>query len=711
MENYLHTTPEMLATPSQTPESMASGSASASVPVLAPPPASAPVQKITRGHSCILCQQRKVKCDRQKPCSNCIKARVECVPSAPAAPRRRRKKFSEQDLGSKLKKYEMLLKKHGIKIEEDDHEPLDDPTDSHFHEARGEFRRGLTMGLPPRDDDKGMLFRDKENSRYVEKYEHSILLSTKMLTGEVLYGKILEMRLKDPITKESLQIQASSDDEINESGLYPEPERFLVGHGVPPTDLYSCHPPVGQIFRLWQTFLVNVNPLVKIFHAPTVQQTLIDATSDLHYIPKHVEALMFAIYLLAVTSMQPEECETMLGDTKNNLLKKFSTSVQQALINARLLKSLNLTTLQAFVLYILAVRKCYDPHSMWILTGSAVRIAQRLGIHRDGADHQISPFDVEMRRRTCGRSSSLTDKPLNWQELGFLSGTFKVGKDLTMHPDLGPEHMSKKDKSIDELEVIFQEKFIRFCDPSIPAHLLAIYMSKSVLCTMRIMAHHPRQYPDKGASMPQKEKDMLFKLSLNELEISSMVHGDNSIRGFMWHIQVHFQLDAFIYLLSELRSRVSGEEVDRAWKHVEFAFENRPEFSETPRIAWTKREEAGGLYGGAQMTTPPRFISVLRSQRRIAETPPQTTEYRSQEPRPKPALIEAPPNEYLTATNAYPNNVHEMSQWNQSDFPIDMNMPDIAALDWEYYQTLLDGDLPAYYPGQDPVYTGPSFAA
>jgi hypothetical protein len=135
--------PKMLATPSGTPEG-------------APPPA----PKITRGHSCVLCQQRKVKCDRQKPCSNCIKAHAECVPSAPTVPRRRRRKFSEQDLAARLRRCEHLLKKNGVKIEDDDDAPEEPPVE-----------HGLTLA-PPRNPrtDRGMLFSDHQNSRYVEKY-------------------------------------------------------------------------------------------------------------------------------------------------------------------------------------------------------------------------------------------------------------------------------------------------------------------------------------------------------------------------------------------------------------------------------------------------------------------------------------------------------------------------------------------------------------
>jgi hypothetical protein len=147
----------MLATPSQTPEGF-------------DVPPSPVVAKITRGHSCILCQQRKVKCDRAKPCSNCIKARVECIPSAPTIPRRRRRKLSEQDIGTRLRKYEQLLKKHGVKFEDDD--LVDEPESSNSH---NHVERGLPLDVPraPRAE-RGMLFADKGNSRYVEKYANTL---------------------------------------------------------------------------------------------------------------------------------------------------------------------------------------------------------------------------------------------------------------------------------------------------------------------------------------------------------------------------------------------------------------------------------------------------------------------------------------------------------------------------------------------------------
>jgi len=149
--------------------------------------------------------------------------------------------------------------------------------------------------------------------------------------------------------------QGLSDDEINDTGLLPDPESFLLGLGSTSKDLSALHPPPVQIFRLWQTFLDNVNPLVRMFHAPTVQQTIIDVSGDLANIPRPTEALLFAIYLVAVISLRNDECESRFGEPRNKLLTRYSHGTQIALIKAKFLKSLNLNTLQALTLYLVSV--------------------------------------------------------------------------------------------------------------------------------------------------------------------------------------------------------------------------------------------------------------------------------------------------------------------------------------------------------------------
>ncbi|MBE3046517.1 fungal specific transcription factor domain-containing protein [Candidatus Bathyarchaeota archaeon] len=118
------------------------------------------------------------------------------------------------------------------------------------------------------------------------------------------------------------------------------------------------HPTVPQIMMLWQAFLNNFDPLVKLFHAPTAQVAVSNAATDLDGIAPNTEALMFAIYLSATATLTEQQCMQLLGISKPVLLKRFANATQQALVNARFLKSTDPIILQALTLYLVRAPKC-----------------------------------------------------------------------------------------------------------------------------------------------------------------------------------------------------------------------------------------------------------------------------------------------------------------------------------------------------------------
>jgi hypothetical protein len=127
---------------------------------------------------------------------------------------------------------------------------------------------------------------------------------------------------------------------------------FGITSRVP--SLTALHPQPVHIFRLWQTFLDNVNPLSKVIHAPTVQHQILEASANLEKVSRSMESLMFAIYATSVNSMDNRECETMLGESKQILLTRFVKAAERALIRACFLKSTELVVLQALTLFLVS---------------------------------------------------------------------------------------------------------------------------------------------------------------------------------------------------------------------------------------------------------------------------------------------------------------------------------------------------------------------
>jgi hypothetical protein len=112
------------------------------------------------------------------------------------------------------------------------------------------------------------------------------------------------------------------------------------------------HPEPRHIFRLWQIFVENVNPMIKILHVPTFQQRIFEVSWNIPSISKPTQAIMFAVYTLAVTSLSPPECQKLFDQDRETLIDQYRRSTIQSLIAAELLSTRDLEVLQAFVLFL-----------------------------------------------------------------------------------------------------------------------------------------------------------------------------------------------------------------------------------------------------------------------------------------------------------------------------------------------------------------------
>ena len=67
-------------------------------------------------YSCIRCSDRKVRCDRQTPCSNCVKYNFQCIFRELPPPRKKQKRVNRDSLKGRLKRCEALLQKVGVDL-------------------------------------------------------------------------------------------------------------------------------------------------------------------------------------------------------------------------------------------------------------------------------------------------------------------------------------------------------------------------------------------------------------------------------------------------------------------------------------------------------------------------------------------------------------------------------------------------------------------
>ncbi|KAK0732201.1 fungal-specific transcription factor domain-containing protein [Lasiosphaeris hirsuta] len=521
--------------------------------------------RFTRGHSCVTCYQRKVKCDGKRPCATCVKTSraTECRSARPSGPGRL-SAANEQAILLRLRRYENLLTTNGIPLNgaDGDDDPLngaDRDDESTLWESMGDGH--LADDLPQASEAGGSEFADEDSE---------------ILPEDLLFG--------------------------------PSPSGINA--------LGPLSPPVSQVFRLWQTFLDNFNPLIKLFHAPTTQQLISDAVADPRGPSASTEALLFAIYLCAVTTMTNQECLGQLGEEKTDLLRRFSHATQQALRNAQLLKSTDLAVLQALTLYLFARRPHLPSHTLWLLSGLAVRLAQTMGLHREHSLKTLSALDGEVRRRVwwhvnildhqAGQISgarldgpfiegdtreprNLSDSALSPHmrelpaehdgvtEMVFCTVRFEVGRCMRTMKAVERAHRGgeRHAAAVEEAISAFERKLdgmLKKCDESIPLHLMSIMMGRSAACHLRMWARQPLQKTRPFVADPD-----LFRLALQMLEYDSLTYLTKSLQPFLWHVNTHFPFQALIQVLSDLLHWVQGDDAERAWASINRTYENHPE--------------------------------------------------------------------------------------------------------------------------------------
>lgn len=123
-----------------------------------------------RGYSCLACRQRKVKCDRHSPCSNCAKSAQQCLFVPPTRGKRKRTKTPREGLHAKLRRYEELLKSHGVEIrpcsdgEESDSESVSEPRlHTPVEEGPSDEQSYYTLKPNPR------IIHKERSSRYIDR--------------------------------------------------------------------------------------------------------------------------------------------------------------------------------------------------------------------------------------------------------------------------------------------------------------------------------------------------------------------------------------------------------------------------------------------------------------------------------------------------------------------------------------------------------------
>ncbi|KAK7178689.1 fungal specific transcription factor domain-containing protein [Paraphaeosphaeria sporulosa] len=570
--------------------------------------------------SCFTCRRRKVKCDIKQPCSNCARAKIECTFPGPGRAPRKSVRPPDAELLERLRRLEGIVQslsaqagvheQEAVKRERDNDSRQRNISEHCFGSAISDDSAKANLSVVVDNSAEGLKSRSgrlvvaKGRSRYIS---NSFWAS---LNNEV---EDLPAILIEPSDDREDADSSSSSEEIGQQ------QRYIFSLSSTSVDMRSLHPTPEIARQLWEVYKDRVEPLVKVLHIPTFEQTFDDALAHPEKVGKGLESLLFAIYFGAVTSTSTDKCLQNWSENRSSLSRRYRFALEQALARANFLYGDEIVIPQALVIYLLLLRRSDDAKKIWTLTGLVVRIAQTLGLHRDASHFGLATFETEMRRRLWwqiyildARSSEDhgcdpaiieaqfdAQMPLNVNDSDLHPGMIDFPNERTGFTDMTfslirfelakiyrrilcipPESVrcaepcsgasiAEKEKWITECQQQVEDKYLKDCDMSIPLCRVTATISRLIISKMWLIMYHPCQRKDGGASLAQETKDKLFDTSLESVEYSILLETEAQTMNWGWLCRTYVQWHAIAFLLSELCVRTKGEAVSRAWRALE----------------------------------------------------------------------------------------------------------------------------------------------
>lgn len=334
--------------------------------------------------SCVNCRQRKVKCAKTYPCPHCVRGGLECIfPSRKKdrAPRRNK----NHELLNRLAKLEAIVGQadpSGTSLAVGGSVPSGGITAAAAAAATTSTsaptaapNTGIhASGVPSAPSfftplqQRELELRNPQKRCPAPQPVSKDDPAAKYVSGEFWANLSREVEGIKAALEQPSDSEDDHDEEV-EAFLSPESAGQSTDYQNSPAALISSaavfgnkgaaegvplrHPPPERIKTLRSLYFRNVDPLLKILHRPTIDKMfdIFIVNPEDHPLSKPVEALFFAMYFAAVTSISPENCHALLGEDRAILTSRYRHSVEIALAKADYLSSSSLETLQALMLY------------------------------------------------------------------------------------------------------------------------------------------------------------------------------------------------------------------------------------------------------------------------------------------------------------------------------------------------------------------------
>ncbi|KAK8114238.1 hypothetical protein PG999_006307, partial [Apiospora kogelbergensis] len=632
-------------------------------------PAGAPLKPIRRRNrminSCLECRKRKLKCSKTSPsCVNCLKAGRDCLYIGPRLDEASQLRLAEikEKQGSLERQLERDVAKSAaatiqrsalaqriladeIGDDESDNErylestplaALDLTYEDDADGADDMIDLGIQIGKMRITERIGGLSRPRISEEVNELLSQSRISAglsrqyhSHRGTPPSPFGVSLPSgpspALGPPTGLDSMSDGGASDismpDFLRPGAQYIAPTSGLFfSQVIEQPSLSTFLPCRAYADRFLQQYFVSVHPIATCAQRASLEETYaafwVEVNEGLCEPRASTQSIVFAALFSGAVAMDENDVMRELGGfAKENWVHSLKMGTETALSKANFLRTTKMETMQAFIIYMLPLCRAEVSRAHSVLVGAAVRMAECMGLHRDGEAYGLTPLETHVRRlvwhqlcfldiRTCEAQGP---KPVIRREDYDTKLPVNCNEDQLTHAVVPPEpadHWTTNTLALIRFEINemmriiwldrrrlegrkisltdvlskienfrrrMSEKYDHLLDVAQPAQRYAKCVMSLLTYRLHAMVLHP-YHSNAAHPMPAQLSSLLVSSGIVIVEHAIQLETNPLFRPWAWYLGAYFQYQIALLLATEVYYRPGSRDADRIWTCLDYVF-------------------------------------------------------------------------------------------------------------------------------------------
>ncbi|KAI0141087.1 hypothetical protein F4776DRAFT_661908 [Hypoxylon sp. NC0597] len=394
---------------------------------------------------------------------------------------------------------------------------------------------------------------------------------------------------------------------------------FFFGQIGEPPSILQFLPYRGAADRLMKQYFIAVHPIAPCSHRPSLEATYASFWEEINagFEPRpSLQAIIFAaMFSGAISIDEITVFQELVAYPRSNWVATLKMGTETALSKANFLRTTKVETMQAFIIYMLPLCRGEVSRAHSVLVGAAVRMAECMGLHRDGEAYGLTPLETHVRRliwhqlcfldiRTCEaqgprpvirRDDYDTKLPINcndddlthavtppesadvWTTNTIALIRFEINEMMRIiwidrrRLETRRTTLTSVLTKIENFRRKMSEKYDHLLDVSQPIQRYTKCVMYLLTYRLHVMVLHP-YHTNAANPMPPRLNQLLITSGILIVELAIQLETNPNFQEWAWYLGAYFQYQVALLLATEVYFRPQSREADRIWSCLDYVF-------------------------------------------------------------------------------------------------------------------------------------------